>query len=333
MANPLQLAAHAGSGERFFAAAIHASGVGVGKPCIIAVVGEADNDPAAARRPWPPVVAMASPRDKLGNLIFVPSRQLPPRKSMPFSLAGRIAIVTGNSTGLGKAIGLALGQAGAKVPVNFANDAARAEKAVAEYKAAGIATCLVQCDVTTEQGVNELFRVVEKELGQPDILVPNATCDQPQKPIEQYDWDFYQRMLDFFLKSPFLLTRRSLPHMKQKKWGRIINITSEVFQRSVSPFSAYVAAKGGQIGWSRSMARELAPFGITVNMVAPGWIPVERHDNDPQAMKDEYFSQIPMRRWGVPKDVGDACVYLASEEAAFISGQTLSVNGAMTPMS
>ena len=154
---------------------------------------------------------------------------------MPFSLQGRVAIVTGNSTGLGKAIGLALGQAGAKVAVNFANNSARAEKALAEYKAAGIESCLVRCDVTTEEGVNELFNVVEKQLGKPDILVPNATCEQPLKPIEEYDWAFYQRMLDFFIKSPFLLAKRGLPHMKQQKFGRIINITSEVFQRSVSP--------------------------------------------------------------------------------------------------
>jgi 3-oxoacyl-[acyl-carrier protein] reductase len=252
---------------------------------------------------------------------------------MPFSLSGRVAIVTGNSTGLGKSIGLALGQAGAKVAVNFANNAARAERTLAEYKAAGIETCLVQCDVTTEAGVSKLFDEVERQLGKPDILVPNATCEQPLKPIEEYDWAFYQRMLDFFIKSPFLLAKRGLPHMKQKKWGRIINITSEVFQRSVSPFSAYVAAKGGQVGWSRSMARELAPFGITVNMVAPGWIPVERHENDPQAMKDEYFNLIPMGRWGVPKDVADACVYLSSDEASFITGQTLCVNGGMTPVS
>lgn len=252
---------------------------------------------------------------------------------MPFSLQGRVAIVTGNSTGLGKAIGLALGKAGAKVAVNFANNAARAEQALAEYKAAGITTCLVRCDVTTEEGVGELFSKVEQHLGKPDILVPNATCEQPLKPIEEYDWAFYQRMLDFFIKSPFLLAKRGLPHMKAQQWGRIISITSEVFQRSVSPFSAYVAAKGGQVGWSRSMARELAPFGITVNMVAPGWIPVERHETDPQAMKDEYFAQIPMGRWGVPKDVADACVYLASDEASFVSGQTLCVNGAMTPVS
>ena len=97
------------------------------------------------------------------------------------------------------------------------------------------------------------------------------------------------------------------------------------------PFSAYVAAKGGQIGWSRSMARELAPFGITVNMVAPGWIPVERHANDPRQLKDDYFALIPVRRWGVPQDVADAVLYLASDEASFVTGQTLCVNGGMTP--
>jgi 3-oxoacyl-[acyl-carrier protein] reductase len=250
---------------------------------------------------------------------------------MAFSLKGRVAIVTGNSTGLGKAIGLALGQAGAKVPVNFANNEARGRKALAEYQQAGIETCLVQSDVTTEAGVEKLFAETEKHLGKVDIIVPNATCEQPLRPIEQYDWAFYQMMLDFFIKSPFLLARRGLPAMKQRKWGRIINITSEVFHRSVAPFSAYVAAKGGQIGWSRSMARELAPFGITVNMVAPGWIPVERHAKDPQAEKDAYKALIPMGRWGVPKDVADAVLYLASEESSFVTGQTICVNGGMTP--
>jgi 3-oxoacyl-[acyl-carrier protein] reductase len=250
---------------------------------------------------------------------------------MVFSLQGHVAIVTGNSTGLGKAIGLALGRAGAKVPVNFFNNAERAKQALAEYEAAGIATCLVRADVTTEEGVAQLFDETESRLGKVDIIVPNATCPQPLKPIEEYDWAFYQTMLDFFVKSPYLLTRRALPHMKQQRWGRIINITSEVFHRAVAPFSAYVAAKGGQIGWSRSMARELAPYGITVNMVAPGWIPVERHANDPQEEKDAYRALIPMRRWGTPQDVADAVLYLASEEASFVTGQTLCVNGGMTP--
>jgi 3-oxoacyl-[acyl-carrier protein] reductase len=250
---------------------------------------------------------------------------------MAFSLQGHVAIVTGNSTGLGKAIGLTLGKAGAKVPVNFSNNEARAKATLVEYEAAGIATCLVKSDVTTEAGVEALFAETEQRLGPVDIIVPNATCAQPHKPIEEYDWAFYQLMLDFFVKSPYLLTRRGLAHMKRQKWGRIVNITSEVFQRSVAPFSAYVAAKGGQIGWSRSMSRELAPFGITVNMVAPGWIPVERHVNDPQSEKDAYEALIPMRRWGVPQDVAEAVLYFASDEAAFVTGQTICVNGGMTP--
>jgi 3-oxoacyl-[acyl-carrier protein] reductase len=250
---------------------------------------------------------------------------------MAFSLKGRVAVVTGNSTGLGRAIGLALGQAGAKVPVNYCNNRERGERTLAEYRQAGVETCLVQSDVTSEEGVEALFTATERQLGSVEIIVPNATCDQPHRTIEEYDWAFYQSMLDFFVKSPFLLARRGLPAMKKRKWGRIINITSEVFQRSVAPFSAYVAAKGGQIGWSRSMARELAPFGITVNMVAPGWIPVERHEKDPQAEKDAYQALIPMGRWGVPKDVADAVLYLASDEAGFVTGQTICVNGGMTP--
>ncbi len=190
---------------------------------------------------------------------------------------------------------------------------------------------LVQADVTDEGDVARLFDQIEAELGAVDVIVPNATCEQPLKPIEEYEWEFYQRMLDFFVKSPYLLTRRALPGMKERRWGRIINIVSEVYHRSVAPFSAYVAAKGGQIGWTRSMATELAPFGITVNMIAPGWIPVERHENDPQEMKDEYRALIPVDRWGTPQDVADATLYFASPEASFVTGQTLCVNGGMTP--
>jgi len=250
---------------------------------------------------------------------------------MAFSLEGHVAIITGNSSGLGKEIGLALGEAGASVPVNFSHNTARAEETLVEYQQAGIKTCLIQADATSAEGIDRLFCETEKQLGMPDILVPNPTCDQPQLPIEQYDWEFYQQMIDFFIKSPFLMTQRGLAHMKAQKWGRIINIVSEVYHRSVSPFSAYVAAKGGQIGWTRSMASELASWGITVNMVAPGWIPTERHENDPQQAKDAYLALVPMGRWGVPRDIGDAVLYLASDEASFVSGQTLCVNGALTP--
>lgn len=253
-----------------------------------------------------------------------------PKSGISISLAGRVALVTGNSTGLGKAIGLILGRAGAVVPVNYFNNEARARQTLAEYEAAGVSTMLVKADVTKPDQIDEMISQIEARFGSVDIVVPNATCDQPQRPIEEYDWEFYQSMIDFFLKSPYLLTRRTLPAMKAKRFGRIINITSEVFHRAVSPFSAYVAAKGAQIGWSRSMSQELAPFGITVNMVAPGWIPVERHLNDPEEQKQGYFSLIPAQRWGVPEDVGNAVLYLASEQAGFVTGQTVAVNGGMT---
>ena len=248
-----------------------------------------------------------------------------------FSLNGHVALVTGSSTGLGKAIARTLGRAGAKVALNYCNNQQRAEQTLQELLGEDIQAILVQANITDQQEVDRLVGEVETRLGAVDIVVPNATPEQPLKPIEQYDWDFYQSMLDFFVRSPYLLARRTLPAMKQKHWGRMINITSEVFHRSVSPFSAYVAAKGGQIGWSRSMARELAPFGITVNTVAPGWIPVERHEKDPQEEKDAYFQLIPAGRWGKPEDVAYAVTYYASEEASFVTGQTICVNGGMTP--
>ena len=250
--------------------------------------------------------------------------------SNPFSLSGHVALVTGSSTGLGRAMALALGQAGAKVAVNYFNNAARAEKSFEEFKAAGCDGLLVRGDATKPDEVERMSKQVADQLGPVDILVLNATCDQPHKRIEDYDWDFYQSMIDFFIKSPFLLTRACLPHMKQRRWGRIINIGSEVIQRGVPNFTAYVAAKGGQNGFHRSLATELAPFGITVNMISPGWIPVERHEKDSQAEKDGYRALIPANRWGVPEDLGGAVVFLASNAASFITGQNLCVNGGMT---
>jgi 3-oxoacyl-[acyl-carrier protein] reductase len=248
----------------------------------------------------------------------------------PFSLKGRVALVTGSSKGLGRALGFALGQAGAKVAFNYFNDAKKASQTFSDFIATGAQGMLVRGDVTVEQDVHRMMESIKAELGPVDILVINATCDQPHKPIEEYDWAFYQRMLDFFVKSPFLLTRACLPYMKGQRWGRVINIGSEVVARGVPNFSAYIAAKGGQNGWNRGMATELAPFGITVNMISPGWIPVERHENDPQAEKDGYRALIPANRWGVPDDLGGAVVFLASQAASFVTGQNLHVNGGMT---
>ena len=246
-------------------------------------------------------------------------------------LSGKVALVTGSSTGLGKAMAIALGNAGAKVALNYFNNAERAAKTFAEFEAAGGTGAMLRAAVTDEVAVNQLVAEATEQLGPVDIVVLNATPDQPQKPIEEYDADFYRQMYEFFVMGPYHLAKASLPGMKKQGWGRIVNVTSEVFHCAVPNFSAYVAAKGGQIGWSRSMASELAPCGITVNTVAPGWIPTERHANDPQEALDAYFETIPMGRWGTPQDVGDAVTFFASEEASFLTGQTLCVNGGRTP--
>jgi 3-oxoacyl-[acyl-carrier protein] reductase len=247
-----------------------------------------------------------------------------------FSLRNRVALVTGSTTGLGLSMANGLAAAGAKVALNYASNTKRAEEAFAEFQAAGRQGRLFRASIIDEADVNRLVREVTHELGPIDILIVNATPDQPQKPIEEYDWAFYQSMLDYFIKSPFLLTRAVLPHMKAKRWGRIINIGSEVFQIGRPNFSAYVAAKGGQNGWCRSMSTELMPFGITVNMISPGWIPVTRHDNDPQEQKDAYLATVPAGRWGVPDDLAGIVVLLASDAASFISGQNICVNGGLT---
>jgi len=250
---------------------------------------------------------------------------------MPFSLLNKVALVTGSSRGLGRGIALALGKAGAKVCLNYLNNSEAAEGTLTKLREVGIHAAMFRADASDKEQVESMIEAIEEKFGSLDILVPNATPDQPQKPIEEYDADFYRQMYDFFVVSPFHLAKAVLPGMKKRKSGRIINITSEVFHSSVPEFSAYVAAKGGQIGWSRSMASELASFGITVNTVAPGWIPTERHENDSEEAKNEYLKTIPLGRWGTPEDVGNAVVYYSSDEASFVTGQTLCVNGGRTP--
>jgi 3-oxoacyl-[acyl-carrier protein] reductase len=245
-------------------------------------------------------------------------------------LRGRVALVTGSTTGLGFAMACGLARAGAAVAMNFANDEPRANAAFAAFESRGHRGCLVRGSVIDEHAIASVVEEIAERLGPIDILVVNATPDQPHMPIEEYDWAFHQSMLDFFVRSPFLLARVVLPHMKAQRWGRIINIGSEVVARGVGNFGPYVAAKGAQNGWNRSMATELAPWNITVNMVSPGWIPVERHADDPQEEKDAYRALIPMDRWGVPEDVAGCVAFLASDAASFITAQNIHVNGGMT---
>jgi 3-oxoacyl-[acyl-carrier protein] reductase len=148
--------------------------------------------------------------------------------------------------------------------------------------------------------------------------------------IEQQTWQAYLDQLEFFVKSPLLVLQAVLHGMRARGFGRIIQIGSEVVEAGNPRFANYVAAKAAQLGQTRSWARELAESGITVNLVAPGWIPTERHANDSEADKRAYAQAVPMRRMGVPEEVGAAVAFLASDAAGFITGQKISVNGGNT---
>ena len=196
-------------------------------------------------------------------------------------------------------------------------------------KAGGTAEAF-RADVRDEAQVNALVDEVVRKFGPIDILVPNATGPQPFIKLEDLTWRDCLDLLEFFVKSPLLLAKAVVGSMKERKYGRIIHIGSEVFERGVPEFSNYVSAKGAQLGLARSWALELAPFGVTVNLVAPGWIPTERHAAEPQSVKDAYTAAVPMRRMGRPEDVAAAVVYLASDGAGFVTGQKISVNGGNT---
>jgi 3-oxoacyl-[acyl-carrier protein] reductase len=249
---------------------------------------------------------------------------------MGIDLRGRVAFISGASRGLGASIATKLAEAGAAVAVNYFASPQLAERLCARLKEGGNQALAVPGDVRDPEAIREMIARTEQALGPIDVMVINATGPQPFIKIENLTWQACLDQLEFFVKSPLLLTQAVLPGMKQRGSGRIIQIGSEVFERGVPEFSQYCAAKGAQLGLTRSWAMELAPWNITVNLVAPGWIPTERHANDPQEAKDAYARAVPMGRMGVPDDVGEAVAFLASDAARFITGQKLAVNGGNT---
>lgn len=246
---------------------------------------------------------------------------------MKIDLSKRVALVTGASRGLGESIAVKLGECGAKVAVNYFASPDKAERVVERIKRAGGSARAFKADVRDEGEVMRLVGEVEAALGPVDVLVPNGTGPQPFVRIEELTWRACVDQLEFFVKSPVLLAKAVVPGMKGRRWGRIVNIGSEVLEKGVPEFSNYVSAKGAQLGLTRSWAMELAPHGITVNIVSPGWIPTERHKDDPDEAKRAYAAMVPMQRMGVPDDIGAAVAFLASDAANFITGQKLSVNG------
>jgi 3-oxoacyl-[acyl-carrier protein] reductase len=247
------------------------------------------------------------------------ARALPARR--------RVALVTGSSRGLGSAIVRRLARDGLAVAVNDLGGDGRARDVVRTIQDDGGVARAFTGDVTDELQVAELVAAVADRLGPVDVLVLNATGPQPEAPLAEVAWEDHLAQLEFFVKSPVLLLRAVLPGMQARQFGRIVQIDSEVVDRPPPGRSAYATAKSAQIGLTRSWARELAPLGITVNTVAPGFVPVERHADVPAAIRSAYLASVPAGRMGTREDIAHAVSFFASEGAGFITGQRLVVDG------
>jgi 3-oxoacyl-[acyl-carrier protein] reductase len=238
----------------------------------------------------------------------------------------RVALVTGSSRGLGRHIAQRFARDGFAVAVN-GRDAERTAAVADAIRAEGGVAAAFPADVTDEEQVGKLVAAVAAELGPVEVLVLNATGSQPEAPVADVTWEDHLEQLAFFVRSPVLLLRAALPSMRERGFGRIVHVDSEVADRPPPGRSAYAAAKSAQIGLARAWAAELAPFGITVNSVAPGFIPVERHADEPEESLADYVASVPMGRFGTPDELAHAVAFFASDEAGFITGQRIVVDG------
>lgn len=244
-----------------------------------------------------------------------------------FSLDGQIALVTGGSQGIGRATALVLAECGADVAV-AARTVEKCEAVAAEIRALGRRSVAVRCDLASADDITAAVKRVNDELGAISILVNNAaiTRDGLMLRMKRADWE---SVIQTNLTGVFLITQQVLPMMTRARRGRIVNITSVVAQSGNAGQVNYISAKAGIIGFTKAVAREYASRNITVNAVSPGFIETAMTDVLPEEAKVGVLEQIPLKRMGADKDVAYAVAFLASNEAGYITGQVVNVNGGM----
>lgn len=243
-------------------------------------------------------------------------------------LAGKVALVTGASRGIGKAIACKLAREGAKVIINYNGSKEKAEAVKSEIEAAGGQAEVYQCDVSDYTACETFIQTVIKEEGSLDILVNNAGITKDGLLMKMSEEDF-DKVLDTNLKGAFNTIRFASRQMLRQKGGRIINMSSVVGVSGNAGQANYAASKAGVIGLTKAAARELASRGITVNAIAPGFIETDMTDVLSDKVKEASEAQIPLEHFGKPEDVAAAAAFLASEEARYITGQVLHVDGGM----
>jgi len=243
-------------------------------------------------------------------------------------LGGRVLVVTGGAKGIGRAIALRASCEGAKVVVNYLSSEQAAGEVVSAIRAGGGEAFACRADVSDSSQVESMVEEVVGRYGTLDILVNNAgvTRDSLLVRMKETDWD---KVVDSNLKSVYNCTKAVSRLMMKQRWGRIINISSTVGLHGNAGQANYAASKAGIIGFTKSIAKELAPRGITVNAVAPGFIETDMTAVLTDEIKKSYMSRIPLGRPGSPDDVAHVVVFLASDSASYITGQTIVVDGGL----